>query len=69
MKPILYNQEGGDTERFLCPGTPQGPGWYQCGRNLNLSHRCLEELWLIKCFNSKTWPQTPLLSQIVSCSS
>ena len=29
MKPIFYNQGGGDTERLLCPGAPQSPGWYQ----------------------------------------
>ena len=29
MKPISYNPETGDTERILCPGTPQGPTRFQ----------------------------------------
>ena len=29
MKPISCNPEMEDTERFLCPGAPQGPALYQ----------------------------------------
>ena len=29
MKPIPTNKKTGDTERLLCPRTPQGPAWFQ----------------------------------------
>ena len=29
MKPVSYNQETGDTERFLCPGAPLSPAPFQ----------------------------------------
>ena len=62
-------KEGETQKGFSAPEPHRVLVGTKCGRNLKLSHSCLEELWLIKCFNSKMWHQTPLPSQIVSCSS
>ena len=62
-------KEGETQKGFSAPEPHRVLVGTKCGRNLKLSNSCLEELWLIKCFNSKMWHQTPLPSQIVSCSS
>ena len=58
VKPISYKQETGETERLLCPGTPQSPAQFQkvlyiTKEKPNFHKISIDDIYIIKCSNNE----------------